>query len=394
MAEGGPLSRVSALAVPVLILLVLTVGTFVGVVRYTTVFDPAGGTLPSDASHHDPRPCLRYPTAPQPNSLETASLALLEAGLTSSDVSDLVGDLYARARAREASLHTGSEVEEHLVALGGEGGLFSRLVIAVKRDRLRERLTSILAVTPATRRTIASLPAKQREVVEAQWARDPAVFVLPGLLNLVRQLKYDATDARLDEVQAMLEAQISRGETPSLEALRDSHTDEQLQDGWGFALSLERTGDGEFTLASLGADQTVGGSGYDSDVERKLTLQRGEPEVPPEPSAACAGKTEVSLSRKDVDDALANLSELSKEARVVPAVTDGVVSGFRLKSLRPGFFSRVGLCEGDVVSTLNGMSLASLDKALEAYSALRNATRVEVVVLRGGRPLTLTVTLR
>jgi type II secretory pathway component PulC len=47
-----------------------------------------------------------------------------------------------------------------------------------------------------------------------------------------------------------------------------------------------------------------------------------------------------------------------------------------------------------VVSTLNGTPLTAPDRALEAYSTLKDAKRVEVAVIRGGKPLTLVVQVR
>lgn len=41
MSDGNPLSRLSALVIPLLLIIVLVVGCFVGVVRYTSLLDPS-----------------------------------------------------------------------------------------------------------------------------------------------------------------------------------------------------------------------------------------------------------------------------------------------------------------------------------------------------------------
>ncbi len=397
MSDDSRVSPHSALAVPVLFILVLTVGTFVGVVRYTDVLDPQvgkGGAIPTDAFHHDPKPCLRYPNAPLRSSIETTARALLRVDLTSTEVSDLVGDFYARANTREAGLHVDSAADEHLETFSRGSGLISRLVIALKRDRLLDQLNKLLATTPPMRRTIASLPEKQRDAVDAQWTRDPAVFVLPGLMELIKEMKFQLSDTRLEGLYSRLDDQISAGKAPDLELVRVSHPDLQLQDAWGADFTLERTGDDEYTLASLGADRYAGGTGYDADLVRTLKVSPGAAPVEPRPSAECSGRTQFMLARSEFDAALQNVNERAMEARVTPALSNGGVSGFKLTKLRPGFFTSVGLCDGDVVSTLNGMPLSSPDKALEAYSKLKDATRVEIAVLRAGKLLTLVVQFR
>jgi type II secretory pathway component PulC len=391
MAESNPLSRVSALAAPVLILLVLGVGSFVGVVRYTSVLDPRSGAMATDEHHRDPKPCLRYAKDPGPAAIRLAAEELSKAGVTSLDVSDLVGDLYARAETREAALHPLAQEDEQLEAFG-RASLRDRLVIAVKRDLIRAELVKLLKRTPAVTTRIVDLPPEKRAAVEAEWARDPSVFILPGLIGLVRELKWVTSKRRLEVIFVELEDQLEAGKQPSLEAL----TTPERDDDWGHPFTLERTGEDEFTLASLGADGFAGGTGHDADLTRKLMLKPGLAPPPPaeELPATCTGKTELTLARSEVNSALQNLAEVTKGVRVTPAVSNGVVSGFRLTKLRAQFLLEAGLCDGDVVSTLNGVPLTSPDKALEAYSVLKGAKRVEIGVTRGGKPLTLTVTLR
>jgi general secretion pathway protein C len=52
-------------------------------------------------------------------------------------------------------------------------------------------------------------------------------------------------------------------------------------------------------------------------------------------------------------------------------------------------YEQVGLRNGDVVRSLNGMPLSSPDKALEADRKLRDAERIEAQIERDGKPLQL-----
>ena len=51
------------------------------------------------------------------------------------------------------------------------------------------------------------------------------------------------------------------------------------------------------------------------------------------------------------------------------------------------FYSRLGLRNGDVLQRINGLDLDSPDKALEAFTKLRDARRIELEIERGGAPV-------
>lgn len=97
------------------------------------------------------------------------------------------------------------------------------------------------------------------------------------------------------------------------------------------------------------------------------------------------GPDTYAVPREDVAEALTHLPELSMQARVVPAFKDGRPVGFKLFSLRDeSFFSRLGLRNGDVLQRINGLDLDSPDKALEAFTKLRDARRIELQLERAG----------
>lgn len=103
--------------------------------------------------------------------------------------------------------------------------------------------------------------------------------------------------------------------------------------------------------------------------------------------------THREVPRRLVDDVLANPTAFARGARVLPAVTAGVVTGFKIYAVKPGgVYARLGLVNGDVVTAIAGRPVDTMDRALEAYGALRTASQVEVAVLRRGKPVTLTVT--
>jgi membrane-associated protease RseP (regulator of RpoE activity) len=77
---------------------------------------------------------------------------------------------------------------------------------------------------------------------------------------------------------------------------------------------------------------------------------------------------------------------------IVPAIRKDRVIGFRISGVRPeGPFARIGLQDGDVVVAINGLKLATPDKALEVYRKLRNANHYSIEIERAGRRITIDV---
>jgi len=105
--------------------------------------------------------------------------------------------------------------------------------------------------------------------------------------------------------------------------------------------------------------------------------------------------THVELTTKLVDALLANPMAIAKGARVVPAVKDGKAAGFKLYAIRPtSFYAKLGLQNGDTLERVNGLDLATPEKALDVYTKIRDATKLVLDVTRRGKPVTLTITIK
>jgi general secretion pathway protein C len=111
-----------------------------------------------------------------------------------------------------------------------------------------------------------------------------------------------------------------------------------------------------------------------------------EPSVNPVQST---GDHKYSIPKSEVDKTLANLNDVAMQARIVPAFKDGVATGFKLFSIRPdSIYAKIGIQNGDVIRRLNGFDINSPDKALEAYSKLKEANHIEIDVERNGSVVT------
>ncbi len=74
------------------------------------------------------------------------------------------------------------------------------------------------------------------------------------------------------------------------------------------------------------------------------------------------------------------------QARIVPSFKNGQANGFKLFSIRPdSLYSKIGIQNGDVIQRINGYDMNSPDKALEAYTKLRNAGALDLTVERNGQ---------
>ncbi|HXX29588.1 MAG TPA: type II secretion system protein GspC [Myxococcaceae bacterium] len=91
------------------------------------------------------------------------------------------------------------------------------------------------------------------------------------------------------------------------------------------------------------------------------------------------------VPRSELDRAINNLNDLAMQARLVPAFKDGVAEGFKLFSIRPdSLYSKIGIVNGDVVKRINGFEMNDPAKALEVYTKLKDAPRVDVEIDRNG----------
>jgi general secretion pathway protein C len=124
----------------------------------------------------------------------------------------------------------------------------------------------------------------------------------------------------------------------------------------------------------------------DSDADLQKLIDRGVKQIDP---------THYELMRALVDSILANPMAVAKGARIVPATANGKPDGFKLYAIRPGsLYAKLGFTNGDTLEKINGYALDSADKALEVYTKLRDAKKLDVEIVRRGKPLTLTYAIK
>ncbi len=122
--------------------------------------------------------------------------------------------------------------------------------------------------------------------------------------------------------------------------------------------------------------------------------------APPRPVAATNGVTQVAsgsyvVDRKVLETATQDMSRLLTQARLVPNFRGGKPNGFRIFSIVPNsLFDKIGLRNGDIIKSINGIDLKDPEKAFQVYQMLKDNDRFEIDLIRAGQRMTLTYEVR
>ena len=92
------------------------------------------------------------------------------------------------------------------------------------------------------------------------------------------------------------------------------------------------------------------------------------------------------ISRKEINRITKDPGIMFREIRLVPYVKGGRTEGFVFEWIKPGsLFHKVGLRRGDVLISINNMSINTGDDAFRILQILRIEPNLKVVVLRNGK---------
>jgi general secretion pathway protein C len=106
-------------------------------------------------------------------------------------------------------------------------------------------------------------------------------------------------------------------------------------------------------------------------------------------------ETEYNIDRSEVDQALDNMNQLFTQIRAVPHFEGGQSTGFRLFAIRQNsIFDQIGLRNGDIIQSVNGMELSDPSKALGMIGQLRDSNQLTVQVLRNKTNMTVSYRIR
>lgn len=108
----------------------------------------------------------------------------------------------------------------------------------------------------------------------------------------------------------------------------------------------------------------------------------------------CSGSS-CEVDKSLIDKVLANTTALATSARFVPSIKDGKPNGFKLYAIKPGsMFAKIGMQNADLIKAINGLDMSTPDKALEAYTKLKTASHLTVMLERRNENITLDYQIR
>jgi hypothetical protein len=106
----------------------------------------------------------------------------------------------------------------------------------------------------------------------------------------------------------------------------------------------------------------------------------------------CETDGRCKLQRAYLESLFADPMVLLKQARIVPSMRDDVHQGYKLYGLRRGSLPKaVGLKNGDLVRSIDGKPLGSMDETMKLFTELRRQTKYDLEIERKGVLLTLTL---
>jgi general secretion pathway protein C len=139
---------------------------------------------------------------------------------------------------------------------------------------------------------------------------------------------------------------------------------------------------------------------FDSrQIELRLASSAGATLSTPAPAAEAALDPEAparTLPRRDVERRLTEeIPRILAETALSPVMEEGQVKGFTLTRVAEGtLLTEAGLRPGDVLMEINDTPVDSLATLMGLWPRLRNESELRAVVLRNGRPVSLSVSLR
>ena len=108
------------------------------------------------------------------------------------------------------------------------------------------------------------------------------------------------------------------------------------------------------------------------------------------PATTDAPDAPIVIARAELDAALADFSKLASSARGAFTPT-----GVRIDHVLAGsLFAKVGIRAGDTIVSVDRLPVRSLDDAASVYARASTARNVTLQLVRGGKALSLRVTIR
>jgi general secretion pathway protein C len=121
------------------------------------------------------------------------------------------------------------------------------------------------------------------------------------------------------------------------------------------------------------------------------TVASADPGAAGEGGITKNSETSFAIDRSLWEAKLQDLTSLSREARpLLHRGPDGNYDGYRLSAIRRGSLAdQLGIKNGDIIHSVNGTPIDSVDAAMRAFDELRSGSSFKLEVTRRGQPVSL-----
>jgi hypothetical protein len=90
-----------------------------------------------------------------------------------------------------------------------------------------------------------------------------------------------------------------------------------------------------------------------------------------------------------------DLSTILMQATAEPFLQNGLITGFKMSQIdSDSIFAKGGLRDEDIITSLNGQKLNNVAGAISLLKSLKDAHSIEVEILRGGAPTSLSIAVQ
>lgn len=91
------------------------------------------------------------------------------------------------------------------------------------------------------------------------------------------------------------------------------------------------------------------------------------------------------IDKESFNAVMQNLGPILTQARVVPNFKDGKIQGYKIFAIKEGsVFEAIGLQNGDIIQSINGVGVDTPEKALQLFQQLRSESDFALLIERGG----------
>jgi general secretion pathway protein C len=107
------------------------------------------------------------------------------------------------------------------------------------------------------------------------------------------------------------------------------------------------------------------------------------------------GENSYEISRDLINSKLGDLATLANEAKAIPNMKNGEFNGFKLYAIRStSVFAQIGMKNGDILQTVNGEKVDSLEKAMGLLGTLNSASSINIGLQRRGQDVKMDYTIK